>query len=222
MCRGKARARLWQVPDHHLNIDKTRHDNDACLMMMAKGGGITGTGGASEEVYGLQSDASRWNEGADEVKYTTRPCMLDRVDIELLVLGNTFPPTRLLIQPLHTPALPRLLMLSSMCGATAVCYSSQPSTISSHGESRWAPPPPLLPHWRGRREAGAGEKKEEIYGHSLPQRADTLTIHSGSHRTHDLFAFSPPHTTPTATSTPHLLPQTLRAGAYQDGGNGTG
>ncbi|KAJ6458740.1 hypothetical protein C8R45DRAFT_1031457, partial [Mycena sanguinolenta] len=45
--------------------------------------------------------------------------------------------------------------------------SSPPFTISSRGQSRWVPPSPLPPRWRGRREAGAGEEKEEIYGHSL-------------------------------------------------------
>ncbi|KAJ6447486.1 hypothetical protein C8R45DRAFT_1047613 [Mycena sanguinolenta] len=35
-----------------------------------------------------------------------------------------------------------------------------------------APPPPLSPRWRGRGEARAGEEKEKISRHSLPERAD--------------------------------------------------
>ncbi|KAJ6458771.1 hypothetical protein C8R45DRAFT_1109890 [Mycena sanguinolenta] len=166
-----AECSIWRAisRDRHPDIDETRHHDDTRSMTTPKkGGGITGTGGVSEA--------------------TTRPCTLDRVDIELVLAP--IPPTRLPIRA--TPTSPHLHTLSPRRCATAAWCSSPTSCVA---RSRWAPPPPLPPRWRGRREAGAGQEKEEISGRSLPQRADTSTVHS-SHGSPSLL----PHTTPALTS----------------------
>ncbi|KAJ6458513.1 hypothetical protein C8R45DRAFT_1031779 [Mycena sanguinolenta] len=71
--------------------------------------------------------------------------------------------------------------------------------------------PPRIPQRRAvlDREAVAGEEKEEISGHSLPQRAETSTIHS-SHA----LAFPLPHTTPASTSSSTFPPEFFALAQY--------
>ncbi|KAJ6466765.1 hypothetical protein C8R45DRAFT_1171971 [Mycena sanguinolenta] len=104
------------------------------------------------------------------------------VDDSPLVLSNTLPPTRLLIQPSQTPTLPRLLTLVLL-----PAFHNLVRCLIALGRLRL--------HYH---PAGA----------STPEQTNPIA----SHRARDLFAFSPPHTTPTTTSSSTSPPSnSLRA-----------
>ncbi|KAJ6448982.1 hypothetical protein C8R45DRAFT_1224515 [Mycena sanguinolenta] len=132
-----------------------------------------------------------------------RDPLSDRVDVELLVIGNTLPPTRLLIPPPHTPTFPRLLTLSPTPCATAAWCSSPPSTISYGARSRWGASTfyRLAGAVDGKRAQAKRKKRFPGIVYPREQKLTCFVPQTRRRSTRRTRSPSPlPHTTPTLTS----------------------